>query len=155
VANHTDVGIAVNNPSVVIGNLFRDQGGAGIDIGNTADDSEVLENVLWNNAIGITTGTSADRIRIWHNTVHASTGAGVVVGGADTDLRNKPQRERTRSAADVENDVTRSHQRLGNGDLSLEGRGVRNRLSRVFLGSIVPKGGIGDHGHSFVSRCRC
>jgi hypothetical protein len=88
VANHADVGISVRNPSVVIGNLFRDQGGAGIDVGNTADDSEVLENVLWNNTTGITTGTSADRIRIWHNTVHASTGAGVVVGGAATDLRN-------------------------------------------------------------------
>ena len=86
VASHADVGIQVNDPIVVIGNLFRDQGGAGIDVGNTADDSEVLENVLWNNVTGTATGSSADRIRIWHNTVHASTETGVV--GADTDFRN-------------------------------------------------------------------
>ena len=43
--------------------------------------------------------------------------------------RRKPHCQRSRPASDVEHNVARGHQRLGNGDLPLEGGGVSVRLA--------------------------
>jgi Right handed beta helix region len=83
-------GIDVDGPALVVGNIFRMTLGPGILLRSAADNSSVVGNLAWDNERGVELSPQCDNVKLWHNTLHASTRDGVLVpnGSSGLDLRN-------------------------------------------------------------------
>jgi PKD repeat protein len=83
-------GIDVNGLSLVVGNVFRMTQGPAISLRSAADSSSVVGNMAWDNERGVEVAAQCDNVRLWHNTIHASSRDGVLLSNdsSGVDLRN-------------------------------------------------------------------
>lgn len=83
-------GIDVNGTGLVTGNVFRNTLGPGILLRGGADNGSVVGNFAYDNERGIEVAAQADGVKLWHNTIHASTRDGVLISNAagGVDARN-------------------------------------------------------------------
>lgn len=83
-------GIDVNGTGLVTGNVFRNTPGPGVLLRSGADNSVVVGNFAYDNDRGIELAAQADGVKLWHNTIHASTRDGVLISNAASglDVRN-------------------------------------------------------------------